>query len=252
MEEKEIQEKIKQGRSFMKYDEMNNHVLSDQQLNKPQPALCKAPMRDNAIALPKNFEDLAIQEDFTSILLRRKSDRVYSQKDISLLQLSYLLYMSQGVKEIRGNNYATIRPAACGGARHEFETYLIVSHVEELKSGRYHYLPMSHELEYLGEVEDLKETIDQSVVGQVWADRSSVMFYWSIIPYRCEWRYKFDAHRAALMDAGHVGQNLYLAATALHLGICTLASFDREFCDQCFELDGEEEFIVYVAAVGTL
>lgn len=254
MEEKEIKARIQYGRSFMKYDDSIelHDVLSDQQQKKPQPPLCKDAISDEIMALPKNYDELKIDRSFTDILLARKSDRVYTQKSISLLELSYLLFMTQGVKEIRGNNYATLRPVACGGARHEFETYLLVKSVEGLKPGKYHYLPMTHELEYLGPIENIGETIDKSVAGQTWAVKSSVVFYWSIIPYRCEWRYSFDAHRAALMDAGHIGQNMYLASTALGLGTCTLASFDRKYCDELFGLDGEEEFTVYAAPVGTL
>lgn len=254
MEEKEIRERILRSRNIMKYDESveTYNVLSDQQLKKPQPPLCKASVSDEIISLPKDYKDRRFDCDFTEILLARKSDRVYTQKEISLSDLSYLLFMTQGIKEIRGNNYATLRPVACGGARHEFETYLIVVNVEGLKPGKYHYLPMTHELEYLGSIEEMTDTIDKSVVGQTWAVKSSVIFYWSILPYRCEWRYSFDAHRAALMDAGHVGQNMYLAATALGLGTCTLASFDRKYCDELFGLDGEDEFTVYAACVGTL
>lgn len=254
MEEKEIKERILRSRNIMKYDESIEtfNVLSDQELKKPQPVLCKEAISDEIIALPKNYKDIKIEKGFTEILLARKSDRIYSQKMITLLELSYMLFMTQGIKEIRGNNYATLRPVACGGARHEFETYLIVVNVEGLKPGKYHYLPMTHELEYLGDIDDIVETIDRSVVGQRWAIKSSVVFYWSITPYRCEWRYSFDAHRAALMDAGHVGQNMYLAATALGLGTCTLASFDRKYCDELFGLDGEDEFIVYAAPLGTL
>lgn len=251
MKPEEIHQRIQEGRKILKYDILDLDFETDQQAKKPQPPLCKERMSDEAVSLPRDFEKL-VTKDFTSILLERKSHRVFTEQNISLLELSYLLYMTQGVKEIIGQNYATLRPVACGGARHEFETYLIVNHVEGLKQGRYHYLPFTHELEYLGEVEDVKETIDVSLERQTWATKSSVVFYWSMIPYRCEWRYSFEAHRPALMDAGHIGQNLYLACTALGLGTCCLAAFDRLYCNQCFYLDDEEEFVVYCAPVGTI
>ena len=138
-----------------------------------------------------------------------------------------------------------------GGARHEFETYLLVQNVEGLQPGAYHYLPMEHALEYLHPVENLTETLVKTVNGQSWAGKSNVTFYWSMVPYRAEWRYGIYAHRVALIDAGHVGQNLYLAATALGLGTCGIASFSHEVCNQVFELDGHDEYIVYTAPVGT-
>lgn len=251
MNEEKIKEKIELGRAMLKYDTSVGEYETDQMKKLPQPPLFKEKCSNETIALNKEFDQLKINQSFNEILLHRKSNRVYSEQDISLDELAYLLYMSQGVKEIKGN-YATFRPVACGGARHEFETYLIVNHVQGLKKGKYHYLAQTHELEYLGEVDNMFETIDISLAHQTWATKSSVVFYWSILPYRCEWRYSFDAYRAALMDVGHVGQNLYLSATALHLGVCTLASFDLAFCNQCFDLDGEEEFILYTATIGTI
>lgn len=251
----EIQKKlIEDGRNFMKsystdaYDDFE----SDQDLKLPQPPLVKAPMAEQGLPLPRNFEDLAIQNDFLSLLRERKSSRVYTQQSISLLQLSFLLWATQGIKDIRGKSYATLRTVPSGGARHPFETYLLVQNVEGLQPGAYHYLPMGHQLEFLHPVEDLPAAISLSLVGQSWASKASVVFYWSFVPYRCEWRYGITAHGPALIDAGHVGQNLYLASTALGLGTCAVAAFDRQICDSLFSLDGEEEFTVHASPVGTI
>jgi SagB-type dehydrogenase family enzyme len=103
--------------------------------------------------------------------------------------------------------------------------------VEGLQPGAYHYLPLAHELEFLHAVEDLPAAISLSLEGQSWASKASVVFYWSFLPYRCEWRYGIWAHRVALIDAGHVGQNLYLACAALGLGTCAIAAFDMAVCE---------------------
>ena len=52
------------------------------------------------------------------------------------------------------------------------------------------------------------------------------------------------------MDAGHVGQNMYLACEAIDVGTCTIGAYDQEYLDQLLKLDGEEEFSIYLAAVG--
>jgi len=190
--------------------------------------------------------------NLTEILLARKSNRVYTQEPISMLQLSYLLWATQGIKDIRGKSYATIRTVPCGGARHQFETYLMVRHVEGLQPGAYHYLPMGHKLEFLYPVADLEQTVSETMCEQNWAAKASVVFYWSMVPYRAEWRYGIYAHRVAMMDVGHVGENLYLAATALGLGTCAIGAFQHELCCRLFGLDGKEEYIVYAAPVGTI
>ena len=161
------------------------------------------------IDLPRDFHGLGMKEDFLTVLLRRKSSRVYTQENMSLLQLSFLLWATQGVKEIRGKSYATLRTAPCGGARHPFETYLLVKKVDGLTPGAYHYLPMTHQLELLKPMENeeaLTGLMDRSLCGQTWAAKSNVVFYWSLVPYRSEWRYGIYAHRMIMADMGHVGK----------------------------------------------
>ncbi len=251
----DLQKKLlAEGREFMKNDHNSAYTdfESDQNLKLPQPPLVKEPMSNHAELLPRNFEDLEMEQDFIKLLTERKSSRVYTQQPLSLLQLSFLLWATQGIKDIRGKSYATLRTVPSGGARHAFETYLLVQHVEGLRPGAYHYLPMGHQLEFLHPVDDLPAQISTSLEGQSWAAKASVIFYWSFVPYRCEWRYGIFAHRPALMDAGHLGQNLYLACAALGLGTCAVAAFDRQMCDSLFTLDGEEEFTVYASPVGTI
>ena len=73
-----------------------------------------------------------------------------------------------------------------------------------------------------------------------------------MVAYRAEWRYGIYAHRVALIDAGHLGQNLYLAASGIGLGCCGIAAFDHEICCRMLQVDGEEEYPVYTMPVGTV
>lgn len=258
LEENIQRELIKKGRAFIKGyradDPYEDDFESDQDLKRPQPPLVKAAMRPETewIALPKDFSELEHSDDLIHVIRDRKSSRIYTQEDMSLEQLSFLLWATQGVKDIRGKSYATLRTVPCGGARHEFETYLLVRNVDGLKPGKYHYLPLEHALEFLGEVEHIEDVITETLSGQSWAAKANVVFYWTIVPYRAEWRYGIYAHRVALIDVGHVGQNLYLACTGIGVGGCAIAAFQDEVCNKVFELDGEEEFVVYTMPVGTI
>ena len=254
MDEKTIQEMIAAGRRFA-HSQFGTQTdyLSDQQQKKPQPPLVKARMSDTPlIRLPRDFESLSLNRDVIAVMEQRKSSRVFTEQPLTLSQLSWLLWASQGVREIRGKSYATLRTVPSGGARHGFETYLVIRKCESLPAGAYHYLPMEHALEWLHPIENLEESVVASLCDQRWTARASVVFYWSLMAYRCEWRYSFRAHRVALIDAGHVGQNLYLAAAAAGLGTCAIAAFDDEIANGLFDLDGEEEFIVYSAPAGTI
>ena len=262
MDEKKIWEITRQGRDFLKSRdtmEMERNGLegyqTDQELKRPQPPLVKAPMAGNPIDLPRDFENLDMEDNLVQLLLKRKSSRVYTQEDMSLLQLSFLLWATQGVKDIRGKSYATLRTVPAGGARHPFETYLLVRQVEGLVPGMYHYLPMTHQLELLSAQEDpqaLRDFAEESLCGQRWAAKANVVFYWSFVPYRSEWRYGIFAHKLIMADMGHVGENLYLACAALGLGTCGIGAYDQALCDKAFQLDGEEEYTVYTQTVGTV
>ena len=253
MDQTFIKELIKQGRDFMKptlgqYPDYQ----SDQELHKPQPPLVKEKASEIVLSLPTNYEDLPIQNDFLNIINTRQSHRVYTEESLSLLELSYLLWCSQGVKDIRGKSYATLRTVPCGGARHEFECYMAIQNVEGLKNGFYHYLPMEHQIEFLNEKEDMKEFITDSLQGQAWANKANVVFYYSVVPYRAEWRYGIYAHRIALVDAGHITENVYLSSTSIGLGSCAIGAVDGKRCDTTFGLDGKEEFIFYAHTLGKI
>ncbi len=248
----QVKKLILEGREILKYNDFGIDEPTDQQLKLKQPPLVKPNMTDQQIDLPMNFEELKTNPSILDVFNQRQSHRVYTEESMNLLQLSYLLWTTQGIKSIRGNNYATLRTVPSGGARHEFETYLIVKDIEKLEPGVYHYLPMTHQIEFLGRVEPFDETVNEALVGQIWATKANVTFFWSVIPYRSEWRYSFLAHRIILVDIGHVCQNLYIACESIGLGTCALGAFDREISDRLFQLDGVEEFTILASPVGNV
>ena len=255
--EERIEKLILEGREFMRpsnTEEANliENYQSDQELKKPQPTLFKKAKGGKEIKLSKDFKQLQITNNILEVLYKRKSTRNYDDKKMSLLQLSFLLWSQQGVKNVYGDHYATIRTVACGGARHEFECYIAVLNVEGLEEGYYHYLPKHHSLELLEARSPIADAVSQSLCDQKWSKKANVVFYYSVIPYRAEWRYGIWAHRTALIDAGHITQNLYIACAATGIGTCAIASLLEKESNQMFEVDGKEEFIFYAATAGML
>lgn len=252
MTDEEINRRIQANRDFLKPMEDIPDYQTDQELKKPQPPLVKEPMRSDSIRLPVNYQDLPVDHDFLHVINSRQSHRVYTQQKMSLLQLSYLLWCSQGVKAVRGKHYALLKTVPCGGARHEFETYIAIQNVEGLQDGLYHYLPAAHSIELLKTLPDIRSFISVSLEDQVWAARANVVFYYSYVCYRAEWRYGIYAGRMIMADAGHISENVYLAATSISLGGCAIGAVNGKLADQEFELDGNEEFILYAMTVGTI
>jgi SagB-type dehydrogenase family enzyme len=184
----------------------------------------------------------------------RESRRKYNQDPLTFMELSFLLWATQGVRLYAGNYAFRNTPSA--GCRHALETYLAVFNVEssqqgkELEPGIYRYLPLTHELIFEFSKAHLQDEMIKATFGQTFAGQSSVTFIWSAIPYRMEWRYGLDSHKVIAMDAGHVGQNMYLACEAIGAGTCAIGAYDQEYLDELLRLDGEDEFSIYLASVG--
>jgi SagB-type dehydrogenase family enzyme len=136
------------------------------------------------------------------------------------------------------------------GARHAFETYIYVRRVQGLEEGIWRYLPLDHRLLFEFTEAGLGSRVVEACLEQRFTGQGAATFFWSVIPARMEWRYGPAAHRVLPLDAGHVCQNLYLAAEAIGCGACAVGAYDQQALDALLRLDGEEEFVLYLAPVG--
>ncbi len=194
--------------------------------------------------------DLELALPIADAIGRRQSVRRYAPQPLSLGELAFLLWATQGVHRVHSSGRAVFRTVPSAGARHPFETYLVVRAVEELEAGLYRYLSLSHQLCRLHTEAGLPEQAAEAAHGQLFVAQAAVTFIWTAIPYRTEWRYSLAAAKLIALDAGHVCQNLYLAAEAVDCGVCAIAAYDQALMDALVRVDGEEEFTVYVAPVG--
>jgi SagB-type dehydrogenase family enzyme len=225
--------------------------LSEQMRGVEPPSLQKeAPVDAPTILLPAGSEVPLQVSGLRACIEGRRSRRKFDVSDVGLEELAYLLWATQGVRKVVGGGYATLRMVPSGGARHPFETYLAVQRVAGLEPGLYRYQGIEHRLLQLRRQRDLVPRVMVASGGQEWIADAAVVFLWSCIPYRAEWRYMTRAHRAMLLDAGHICQNLYLACESLGLGTCAIAAYDQQMMDRLLDLDGEEEYLVYLAPVG--
>jgi SagB-type dehydrogenase family enzyme len=80
--------------------------------------------------------------------------------------------------------------------------------------------------------------------------KSAVTFIWVAVPYRMTWRYGERGYRYLLLDAGHVCQNLYLAAENISSGVCAIAAYHDAMFNELLGLDGENQFVIYLGTVG--
>jgi SagB-type dehydrogenase family enzyme len=224
---------------------------TDQHRGVPPPPIQK-PLREGQVVLPLPKEESFDRFQGTDLLTaigRRRSHRRFLDRSMTIAELALLLWATQGITEILafGSAQRTVPSAGC---RHAFETYLLVSNVEELDSGIYRYLPIEHGLVLESLNEDLPSQLVQATLGQAFITTAPVTFAWTAIPYRMEWRYDIAAHRVIAMDAGHLCQNLYLSCEAIGAGTCAIAAYHQEQMDRLLCVDGDNEFTVYLAPVG--
>ena len=241
------------GREFLRdtVRQRVNWAATDQHRGVPPPPLETSPSPGTeTIALPPAGGGREVPAvDLAAAIAARQSRRRFSGEPLSLGELSFLLWATQGLRgEPRGGSaYRTVPSAGC---RHALETHLCALRVEGLEPGIYRYLPLEHELLPEREVDDLPGRLAAATLGQAFTGRGAATFVWTAVPYRMEWRYGEASYKVLALDAGHVCQNLYLACEALSAGTCAVAAYDQSAMDRLLGVDGEEEFTVYLAPVG--
>ena len=160
---------------------------SDQSQGKSEPPIEKAcPPNAELVALPPPDTSVLTQPELRACIASRRSRRHWSHVFMSKEELSFLLWATQGVQEVVGEGRATMRTVPSGGARHAFETYLIVNRVDGLLPAVYRYRPVQHELLFLFGADTLLERLNAAVFGQRFVSDASVVFIWTCVPYRGE------------------------------------------------------------------
>ena len=181
------------------------------------------------------------------VIAKRRSIREFSRQPITFSELSQLIWATQGITSKAWGFEFRVTPSA--GALYPIETYIIANRVEEISQGIYHYNVKESKLVLLKEG-DFGSDLFHAGLGQEMLEEAACVFIWTAIVGRSKWKYRERAYRYIYMDVGHIGQNLYLAATALGLGCCTVGAFFDEEVDRLIGVDGKEEISVYLGAVG--
>ncbi len=226
---------------------------TDQAMKKPAPPIEK-PHADDAFTIelpgPDDWKDIE-DKGFLACTKNRRSHRKFSDEPLTIEELAFLCWTTQGI-QMQLSEATAFRTVPSAGCRHAFETYLWIMNVKGFTPGCYRYLPMEHKLVKEFETDNMRDKVAEACNGQKFAGTASVVFFWSTIPYRMEWRYSYASHKVIAMDSGHVCQNLYLACEVINAGTCAIASYNQPVADSLLRIDGEEEFVIYISPVGKL
>jgi len=239
------------GKNFIKQTKYKNMGSSVQDQGAPAPEYLQAAKpASKIIDLPEPSGIDLGNFDLRKAIEERRSIRRYRPEQISLDELSYLLWLTQGVKKVSQKHGVTLRTVPSAGARHPFETYFSINRVSDLEPGLYHFLAEEHKLEITKLGSEINQQLTKATLNQKHVETSAVTFIWVAIPYRTSWRYGARAYRYIHLDAGHVCQNLYLAAESIDCGICAIGAYDDDAVNALLNIDGVEQFAIYLASLG--
>ncbi len=237
---------------FMEASTFRKMHQPDQRKGLPQPPLAdEIPAGARVLNLPDHAPATSAGLSLSEALRRRRSVRDFSPAPVSLVELSYLLWATQGVQRVT-DRPATLRPVPSAGSRHPFETYLLCNRVEGLAPGLYKYAALDHKLVEVDTAGGVLARFTEAICDQPLTilTENAVTFIWVAVAYRSVYRYSERAYRFMHLDAGHVCQNLYLAALQVGAGCCAIGGYHDGVINRLLGLDGEERFVIYAAAVG--
>lgn len=203
-----------------------------------QTVVYKTYPRCEKIALARGEVGMPLAE----ALQKRRSVRHLSGT-VSEEQLGALLYHSAAVRE------GTHRPYPSGGGRYPVETYVVVFRGEDINAGVYHYAPKEHALEVMWRKDFMKDE-RAALTTYPWAQDASLLIVMTGVFHRSTMKYDNRGYRYALLEAGHIGQNIQLVGTARGINTCPVAGTFDEKIEKLLDIDGVGESVVYTVAAG--
>ncbi|MCX8281625.1 SagB/ThcOx family dehydrogenase [Phyllobacterium sp. 0TCS1.6C] len=204
-------------------------------------------LRRSIMQLPKVRHSSALLE----LMARRRSSRLASGRPLQLRSLAECLFAGLGItgriSTAAGDLPLTMTPS--GGARNPYEAYVLARNVEGLVAGIYHYSAAQHSLARL-DVDD-QPAYSLLTGGQEWVDTMPCLVVLCALMDRTMWKYvDANAYRVVLMEAGHIGQNIILAATARELAACPTAALAHSRLAKLFGLTNPTHAPIYAVAIG--
>jgi SagB-type dehydrogenase family enzyme len=211
--------------------------------NKPE--IYKSYPSCRTIQLSSQFQEAIIS--FAEVLKKRKSTRTFSTKPLSKNDLAFLLWASTGIQ--RTEHGYEFRTSPSAGALYPIETYIVVNNVEDLEKGLYHYNIKNHFLEDL-KLGNFGAYLAHAALDQEMCADASVILIWTAVFRRSKWKYSQRAYRYIYLDAGHIAQNLALAAESIKCGFCEVGAFFDDEINSILGIDGTEESTIILSVVG--
>lgn len=189
---------------------------------------------------------LVTESPLMKLIRARHSCRDFAPRAMRIEDLATLLGGAYGITR-RGEIYDRAAPSA--GGLYPLEVYVVTRAIDSLPDGIYHYNVRGHVLEFVRSACGPGD-LGQILLGQQFLEQANALVLLSAVFARTQKKYGPRGYRYALLEAGHVAQNLCLLAAEQGLGgLCVGGFFDRRL-NRLLQLDGVEQAVVYAVAIG--
>lgn len=219
------------------------HLPAQPSAAPPGPKRYAAELPRTGVPRPEELPPCSLWE----AVAHRRSVRTYTNDPIVADQLALLLWATQGITT---PGHPPLRATPSAGGLYPLETYLVASRVEGIEPGLYHLELPGEQLVRIAPDADIGSRVAAACLNQHMCADAACVFLWTAVLGRTLSKYGERGLRYVYLDAGHVGQNLQLAATACGLGSCNVAALFDDEVNAILGVDGESETIVYAATVG--
>lgn len=189
-----------------------------------------------------------------ALLAKRRTRRSFDGKPITVEELGDCLYAGLGITgftldAVPGYGKLPMKMSPSGGARNPFEAYVMANRVTGLAPGFYHYSAFEHSL---GQVTGAPLPVPSQILGgQEWYDRAPAIVFLVASFKRSQWKYKHPmVYRAVLIEAGHIAQNIMLAATSHGLACSPTGLCADRTVEDLLGIDHVMQAIPYVIGIG--
>ncbi len=179
-------------------------------------------------------------------LRARRSALPRARSHVGRAQLSSILAAAYRARPREG---VARRPVPSAGALYPCELYVIALDVGGIDGGVYHYDPVRHVLERL-RLDDPSDELARALVDETLVARASAAIVTTGMFWRSRFKYGLRGYRFTLLEAGHLAQNLVLAAAALRLSALPLGGFYDRRVDDLLGVDGVDESAVHITLLG--
>lgn len=210
---------------------------------------------EGALSLP---EPKKIKTSLSQAIIHRKSVRDYVKADMSLKDLSNILYYTGGVSRISEQTFdfidgsldVKLRNAPSAGGLYPIKLYFYCSGIKDIDEGFYIYFPEKHAIKKVRDKSELKSPAEYADFANIDATKVNLIICYVYDLFINSRKYGDIGAAFAFIEAGELAQNLQLVATALGYGACDIGGYKKGLVEDEIGLDGVTRHLIHMTIVG--